>query len=83
MQINDPKKTTFEEDIKHKNHVLLQEFIHRISLKALHIKKEILPFVTPYQPSVSDMKDFLMTKDQPFLHPIYKERPPVSFPHFP
>ena len=34
-------KTTFEEDIKHKNHVLLLEFIHRISLKALHMKRNL------------------------------------------
>ena len=47
-------------------------------------KKEVLPFVTQYQPSVSTLKEVLMEKwnliqNQPLLRQIYKEPPIISF----
>ena len=47
-------------------------------------KKEILPFVTQYQPSVSTLKEVLMEKwndiqNQPLLRHIFKEPPITSY----
>ena len=46
-------------------------------------EKEILPFVTQYQPSVSTLKEVLMKKwnliqNQPLLRQIFKEPPIIS-----
>ena len=48
-------------------------------------EKEILPFVTQYQPSVSTLKEVLMKKwnliqNQPLLRQIFKELNHLSFP---
>ena len=47
-------------------------------------QKEILPFVTQYQPSVPNLKHVLMQKwhliqNQPSLRQIFKEPPLISF----
>ena len=47
-------------------------------------EKEILPFVTQYQPSVSTLKEVLMKKwnliqNQPLLRQIFKEPPIISY----
>ena len=47
-------------------------------------EKEILPFVTLYQPSVSTLKEVLMTKwnliqNHPLLRQIFKEPPIISY----
>ena len=47
-------------------------------------EKEILPFVTQYQPSVSTLKEVLMKKwnliqNQPLLPQIFKEPPIISY----
>ena len=47
-------------------------------------QKEILPFVTQYQPSVPNLKHVLMQKwhliqNQPSLRQIFKEPPIISF----
>ena len=47
-------------------------------------EKEILPFVTQYQPSASPLKEVLMKKwnliqNQPLLRQIFKEPPIISY----
>lgn len=47
-------------------------------------EKEILPFVTQYQPSVSTLKEVLMKnwnliQNQPLLRQIFKETPIISY----
>ena len=47
-------------------------------------EKEILSFVTQYQPSVSTLKEVLMKKwnliqNQPLLRQIFKEPPIISY----
>ena len=47
-------------------------------------KKEVLPFVTQYQPSVSTLKEVLMEKwnliqNQPLLRQIFKEPHIISY----
>ena len=47
-------------------------------------EKEILPFVTQYQPSVSTLKEVLMKnwnliQNQPLLRQIFKEPPIISY----
>ena len=47
-------------------------------------EKEILPFVTQYQPSASTLKEFLMKnwnliQNQPLLRQIFKEPPIISY----
>ena len=47
-------------------------------------EKEILPFVTQYQPSVSSLKEVLMKnwnliQNQPLLREIFKEPPIISY----
>ena len=47
-------------------------------------QKDILPFVTQYQPSVPNIKQALMNKwhliqNQPLLRQIFKEPPIISF----
>ena len=47
-------------------------------------EKEILPFVTQYQPSVSTLKEVLMKnwnliQNQPLLRQIFKEAPIISY----
>ena len=47
-------------------------------------EKEILSFVTQYQPSVSPLKEVLMKKwnliqNQPLLRQIFKEPPIISY----
>ena len=62
------------------------KFIERESALLKHNnkeKKEILPFVTQYQPSVSTLKEVLMKKwnliqNQPLLRQIFKEPPIIS-----
>ena len=61
-------------------------FIERESTLLKHNnkeEKEILPFVTQYQPSVSTLKEVLMKKwnliqNQPLLRQIFKEPPIIS-----
>ena len=53
-------------------------------LKQNKEKKEVLPFVTQYQPSVSPLKEVLMQKwnliqKQPLLRQIFKEPPIISY----
>ena len=63
------------------------KFTERESAFLKHNKKEekeILPLVTPYQPSVSTLKEVLMKKwnliqNQPLLHQIFKEPPIISY----
>ena len=62
------------------------KFIERESALLKHNnkeEKEILPFVTQYQPSVSTLKEVLMKKwnliqNQPLLRQIFKEPPIIS-----
>ena len=45
-------------------------------------EKEILPFVTQYQPSVSQevlMKNWNLIQNQPLLRQIFKEPPIISY----
>ena len=47
-------------------------------------QKDILPFVTQYRPSVSNLKQALLTKwhliqNQPLLCQIFKEAPIISY----
>ena len=47
-------------------------------------RKELLPFVTQYQPSVPNLKNVLMEKwhliqNQPSLQQIFKEPPLISY----
>ena len=47
-------------------------------------QKDILPFVTQYRPSVSNLKQALLTKwhliqNQPLLRQIFKEPPIISY----
>ena len=63
------------------------KFTERESALLKHNKKEekeILPFVTLYQPSVSTLKEVLMKKwnliqNQPLLRQIFKEPPIISY----
>ena len=62
------------------------KFTERESALLKHNKerKEILPFVTQYQPSVSILKEVLMEKwnliqNQPLLRQIFKEPPIISY----
>ena len=62
------------------------KFTERESALLKHNKerKEILPFVTQYQPSVSTLKEVLMEKwnliqNQPLLRQIFKEPPIISY----
>ena len=53
-------------------------------LKQNKEKKEVLPFVTQYQPSVSPLKEVLMVKwnliqKQPLLRQMFKEPPIISY----
>ena len=62
------------------------KFTERESALLKHDKeeeKEILPFMTQYQPSVSTFKEAVMKKrnliqDQPLLRQIFKEPPIIS-----
>ena len=62
------------------------KFIERESALLKHNnkeEKEILPFVTQYQPAVSTLKEVLMKKwnliqNQPLLRQIFKEPPIIS-----
>ena len=62
------------------------KFIERESALLKHNnkeEKEILPFVTQYQPSVSTLKEVLLKKwnliqNQPLLRQIFKEPPIIS-----
>ena len=54
------------------------KFTERESALMKHKEKEILPFVTQYQPSVSTLKEVLMKnwnlmQNQPLLRQIFKE----------
>ena len=63
------------------------KFIERESALLKHDKKEekeILPFMTQYEPSVSTFKEAVMKKwnliqDQPLLRQIFKEPPIISY----
>ena len=63
------------------------KFTERESALLKHNKKEekeILPFVTLYQPSVSTLKEVLMKKwnliqNQPLLRQIFKQPPVISY----
>ena len=65
----------------------VQKFTERESALLKHNnkeEKEILPFVTQYQPSVSTLKEVLMKKwnliqNQPLLRQIFKEPPIISY----
>ena len=62
------------------------KFTERVSALLKHNKerKEILPFVTQYQPSVSILKEVLQEKwnliqNQPLLRQSFKEPPIISY----
>ena len=62
------------------------KFTERESALMKHNKeeKEILPFMTQYQPSVSTLKEVLMKnwnliQNQPLLRQIFKEPPIISY----
>ena len=63
---------------------LKRNYWHQRLNKSMKVKKDILPFVTQYQPSVQNIKQALMKNwhsihNQPLLREIFKEPSIISF----
>ena len=81
---NKPRHTLAAAYIIRERNYLYESQRENALLKHNKEKKEVLPFVTQYQPSVSTLKEVLMEKwnliqNQPLLRQIFKEPPIISY----